>query len=203
MAEHQNTEKSFNLRATLNEVYDWAESLILALAVVVVVLTFTVRISRVDGSSMLPTLVDNEYMLISSLFYTPDYGDIVVLHAKNLYDENGEAKPIVKRIIGLPGDVIEIDFDEGVVYRNSEALSLQEIDGVLYEDGYTIKDYTHYQNQMDGPVTVPEGCVFVLGDNRNNSRDSRDRAIGNVDMHYIMGKVILRILPFDKLGSVS
>lgn len=186
-----------------NELFEWLELLIIALISVVVVLTFTMRMTVVDGPSMLPTLVDREYLVISNLFYQPAYNDIVILQANNLINERGEyGKPIVKRVIGLEGDVIEIDFDNGIVYRNGTALELEERDNIIFEDGHMINDYTRLKGDMNGAVTVPEGCIFVMGDNRNISKDSRSSDVGIIDNHYIVGKAYFRILPFNKIGSV-
>lgn len=186
------------------ELMDWFDTVVGSVLAIIVIFTFFTRLSAVDGSSMLPTLHDGERMLVTDFFYTPQHNDVVVLWAENLYNENtgsmGEA--IVKRIIGLPGDIIEINFREGVVYRNGEALPLEIKDDILYEDGHAINDVTLSRIDMNGPVTVPEGCIFVMGDNRNGSSDSRDNRIGLVDMHNIVGRVYLRIFPFDVFGGV-
>ncbi len=186
------------------ELMDWFDTVVGSVLAIIVIFTFFTRLSAVDGSSMLPTLHDGERMLVTDFFYTPQHNDVVVLWAENLYNENtgsmGEA--IVKRIIGLPGDIIEINFREGIVYRNGEALPLEIKDDILYEDGHAINDVTLSRIDMNGPVTVPEGCIFVMGDNRNGSSDSRDNRIGLVDMHNIVGRVYLRIFPFDVFGGV-
>lgn len=186
------------------ELMDWFDTVVGSVLAIIVIFTFFTRLSAVDGSSMLPTLHDGERMLVTDFFYTPQHNDVVVLWAENLYNENtgsmGEA--IVKRIIGLPGDTVEVNFREGVVYRNGEALPLEIKDDILYEDGHAINDVTLSRIDMNGPVTVPEGCIFVMGDNRNGSSDSRDNRIGLVDMHNIVGRVYLRIFPFDVFGGV-
>ena len=153
---------------------------------------------------MLPTLHDKERLLVTDMFYKPQHNDIVVLWAENLPSEdgNGTGKAIVKRVIGVGGDKISIDFSKGVVYRNGEALPQEVSDGILYEDGHAINDYTRTPIDFSGEITVPEGHIFVLGDNRNGSSDSRDDRIGIVDENYIIGKVYLRVMPFDKFGGV-
>lgn len=188
----------------LNEAFDWVESILIAVIAIILIFTFLVRVTSVDGSSMNPTLVDQERLLVTDLFYSPQYNDIVILQANGLINENGEyGKPIVKRVIGLPGDTINIDFDNGIVYRNGEALKLETIDGLLYEDGHTINDYTHNRLDFTGEVTVPAGCIFVLGDNRNWSTDSRSGLVGMVDENYIIGKAFFRITPFNKFGTIN
>lgn len=185
------------------ELFDWLESVLVALTAVVVALTFTARITVVDGDSMLPTLIDKQYLVISNLFFTPAHNDIIVLQANNIPNENDElGKPIVKRIIGVEGDVIDIDFEKGVVYRNGTALELEEKGSLIYEDGHMINNYTFVRESFDKAVTVPEGCVFVMGDNRGNSLDSRSSIVGMVDTHYVVGKVFWRIFPVNKFGSV-
>ncbi len=199
--EKKEPEKKGNLAA---EIFDWFDTILCSVIAVIVIFTFFTRLSSVDGSSMNPTLEDKERLLISSVGYTPKHNDIVVVWAENLInDEGGLGKAVVKRVVGIGGDKIRIDFDEGIVYRNDEALPLEVKDGFLYEDGHTINDYTRRPLDYEGEVTVPEGYVFVLGDNRNNSRDSRDNAIGLVDERLIAGRVYLRVAPFDKFGGVN
>ena len=149
----------FNRRYKRNkDALEWLESVALAVVAVALVFTFGVRMIRVDGESMLPTLQDGERLLISSLPYEPSYGDIIII---DQYTEYGE--PLVKRVIGIGGDTIDIDFQAGVVYRNGEPL----------DEPYTAEP-TYLQESVTFPVTVPQGCLFVMGDNRNHSTDSRD-----------------------------
>ncbi len=190
------------------EAYDWLDTILGSVIAVIVIFTFFTRLSSVDGGSMNPTLEDQERLFITDMCYTPAHNDIVVLWAENLLNDSGTGfgKPVVKRVVGIGGDKIRIDFESGTVYRNGEALEIEVEDGLLYEDGHTILDYTRrpldYPEMFGEEVTVPEGYVFVLGDNRNNSRDSRDAAIGLVDERLIAGKVYLRVTPFDKFGGV-
>lgn len=185
------------------EVFSWFDSVIHTLIIAILVFTFLSRAATVDGDSMLPTLEDRQLLMTESLFYEPDYNDIVVVWAEGIPGENGNyGKPIVKRVIGLAGDQISIDYLQGYVYRNGEQLPLTVKDNTLYEDGHTINTYTNYEEGLGGEFTVPEGCVFVMGDNRNNSTDSRSKMVGYVDKRNIMGKVYLRIWPIDKFGGL-
>ena len=168
------------------EVYDWFQCIVTALLLCVLVFVFLFRVVGVLGSSMVPTLHEGDKIITSNLFYTPEYGDIVVLR-KDSFDDD----PIVKRVIATEGQTVDIDFDAGIVY----------VDGVALEENY-IAEPTQRALDFSGPVTVPEGCVFVMGDNRNGSTDSRDDRIGCVDTRYIMGKVLFRILPVSGFGSV-
>lgn len=216
MSEKQNnlTENNNEIQADVGEVktkasfmsetFDWVESIIIAVIAIILIFTFLVRVTSVDGSSMYPTLVDQERLLVTDLFYSPSYNDIVILQANGLVNDKGEyGKPIVKRVIGLPGDKINIDFSNGIVYRNGEALETEVIDGLIYEDGHTINEYTYNSIDFAGEVTVPAGCIFVMGDNRNRSTDSRSRLVGMVDENYIIGKAFLRITPFSKFGTIN
>ena len=157
--------------------------------------TLLVGVITVDGDSMLPTLQNKNMLLVTDVGYTPQYEDIVIVYAPNLYSKqtNEYGKTIVKRVIGLPGDKIRIDFGKGIVYRNGEAL----------DEPYTNTLTTVQQNFPNNKeVIVPENRIFVLGDNRNNSKDSRSYDIGMIDVRYVIGKSLFRVWPFDKLGAV-
>ena len=166
----------FNRRYKRNkDALEWLEAVALAVVAVALVFTFGVRMIRVDGESMLPSLQDGERLLISSLPYEPAYGDIIII---DQYTEYGE--PLVKRVIGIGGDTIDIDFQAGVVYRNGEPL----------DEPYTAEP-TYLQESVTFPVTVPQGCLFVMGDNRNHSTDSRDTRVGFIDVRDVLGRVLL------------
>ena len=153
---------------------EWVDSVVMAVVFVALVFTFVVRAVRVDGRSMNPTLQDQQLLFISSLPDEPEYGDVVVVDA---YTRHGQT--LSKRVIGKAGDVIDIDFAAGIVYRIGEALS----------EPYT-GEPTYLKFDTQFPITVPQGSVFVMGDNRNNSRDSRLGEIGCVDLHNILGKTL-------------
>ncbi|MBR0040417.1 MAG: signal peptidase I [Oscillospiraceae bacterium] len=170
------------------ETYDWIQSLISALLICVLVFVFVLRIMDVNGSSMFPTLSNGNKVLVSDLFYEPKRGDIVIFK-KDSYDEN---KALVKRVIAVEGDTVNIDFERGIVYVNGEAAEEDYID-VL----------TTTKIDFIGPQTVPENCLFVMGDNRNASTDSRDKRIGMVDKRLVVGKVLMVIYPFSSFGSVE
>ena len=169
------------------ETYEWIHSLIIALVVCVIAFVFFVRIIDVSGASMNPTLNNGDKMLVSNLFYKPKAGDIVVFK-KDSYDPE---KALVKRVIATEGQEINMDFSKGIVY----------VDGVPIEEDY-IAELTTTKLDFIGPKTVPENCVFVLGDNRNKSTDSRNSAIGMVDKRLIIGKVYWVIFPLSEFGWV-
>ncbi|MBR3474659.1 MAG: signal peptidase I [Oscillospiraceae bacterium] len=171
------------------ELYDWIQSLMVALIFCVILFSFVLRLINVSGPSMNPTLYDGNKMLVSDLFYKPKAGDIVVF--KNV-GENKEEKALVKRVVATEGQEVNIDFEHGLVY----------VDGQPLEEDYVAEPI---RNKLDfiGPKTVPEGCVFVLGDNRNSSRDSRASSIGMVDERLIIGKVYAVVYPLDAIKWVK
>ena len=162
----------------LKAAYELADIFVTALCLLTLILTFACRTSRVEGASMLPTLRDRQILLVSVYEGQLRRGDVAVVSG----DGSGLGKPIVKRVIGLPGDVIDIDFGAGVVYRNGEPL----------DEPYTAAP-TNREEGMRFPLTVEPGRCFLLGDNRNNSTDSRSPRVGQVDRRDIM-RVIFPIL---------
>jgi signal peptidase I len=159
---------------------------ILILFMLVYILCF--RVVIVVGDSMFDTLVDGDYLvLISNVFYTdPQYGDIIVASKDSF--RNGEC--IVKRVIATEGQVVDIDFKTGVV----------TVDGVQLEEDYLFSETKLYEG-VSFPVTVSEGCLFVMGDNRMDSKDSRSTEIGLIDMREVLGKAVFLLFPGDDHGE--
>lgn len=180
-----------------NEIFDGIEVLVHAILAVVLCFSFLFRIATIDGPSMEDTLYNGERVIVSNLFYTPKVGDIVIISRNtenSVYTMNDTNTPIIKRIIATEGQTVDIDFEQGIVY----------VDGVALDEPFT-KTPTNVKYEVEFPVIVDEGCVFVLGDNRNNSLDSRSSRIGEygmIDTRYILGKAIFRVLPFDKMGEI-
>lgn len=174
--------------ASRRNIYDWIQCLSSALIVCVLLFIFFFRVIDVVGTSMYPTLTNQDKMLVSDVFYTPKVGDIVVFK-KDSYDPD---KALVKRVIATEGQEINIDFDKGIVY----------VDGVAIEEDY-INELTTTKLDFIGPQTVPTGCVFVMGDNRNMSTDSRKTEIGMVDNRLIIGKVYCVLFPLSSFGMVK
>ena len=168
------------------DAFDWVQCVVTALLTCILLFIFVGRTVGVVGPSMESTLFEGDRLIISNLFYTPKQGDIVILRKDTFKDE-----AIVKRVIAVGGQTVNIDFDEGVVYVDGRAL----VEDYINEPTYRPLDF-------DDEITVPEGSVFVLGDNRNRSNDSRDERIGCVDVRYIIGKAIWRITPFSSFGSL-
>ena len=162
--------------------------LILVLFMLVYILCF--RVVIVVGDSMFDTLVDGDYLvLISNIFYKePQYGDIIVASKDSF--RAGEC--IVKRVIATEGQVVDIDFETGIV----------KVDGVQLQEDYIYTETKLYEG-ISFPLTVSEGCIFVLGDNRMDSKDSRSPEIGLIDKREILGKAIFLLLPGDDGGNVT
>lgn len=176
------------------EIFEWLEIIVVAIAVVIILFTLVFKIITISGDSMLNTLHDGEKILISNLFYEPERGDIVVIsrNTDNSTKLTSQETCIIKRIIATEGQVVDINFKTGIV----------SVDGVDLSEDYTFTK-TNVKGDVEFPVIVPEGHVFVLGDNRNNSSDSRFSTLGDngmVDERNILGRAVVRILPFDKFG---
>jgi signal peptidase I len=185
--EKQKTEKPEQEKNSLLSAYEWLESIVSAIVICILIFLFVVRVVSVDGGSMTPTLLNGEKVIISRLYNEPRQGDIVVFTKKSFGDES-----LVKRVIATEGQTIDIDFDRGIV----------TVDGVQLDEPY-IAELTHRALDMHTPLTVDEGCIFVMGDNRNESTDSRSNRIGQVDKRCVLGKVLLRVWPLNKAGRVD
>ena len=185
------TKKSSAGFKAAREIYDWIEIFVITISAVLLIFTFVIRIAFVDGPSMNHTLHDREVLCVSNLFYTPERGDIVVFQSPDSGIDGG----IVKRVIATEGQEVDIDFESWTVYVDGEALDEPYVN---YMDGYDMRSY-----DVKFPITVPDGQVFVLGDNRNYSNDSRGSQIGCVDTRFIFGRVLFRITPFSRFGKVN
>ncbi len=174
-------------RQLRSSLYDWIQSLLFALILCIFLFVFAFKIIDVNGSSMVPTLRNGDKLLVSNLFYTPEAGDVVVFKTDS-YDPD---KALVKRVIATEGQEVSIDFDNGIIY----------IDGIPIEE-YYINETTTTKLDFIGPKTVPEGCLFVLGDNRNASTDSRKKEIGMVDTRMLLGKAYYVLFPLSDFGKI-
>ena len=169
--------------------YDWLEALITALIIVSFLFSFVFRVINVSGPSMLPNFHSGDRVLLESGFYNPKQGDVVVItHTRRL------SEPIIKRVIATGGQTVDIDFKKGVVSVDGKQLD----ESIYIENGITTQpsDYKF-------PVTVPKGCIFVLGDNREVSDDSRSKDVGMVDKRYVLGKAKFIIFPTTRFGAVK
>lgn len=178
------TVKSDNSKKT-KEIIEWLESIVIAIVAVVIIFSFFFRVVGIKGDSMQDTLYEGDRIIITNMFYTPKCGDIVVIsrNYKNEYStEATSSDPIIKRVIATEGMVVDIDFESGTVY----------VDGIALEENY-IKSPTFDERDMQFPLRVGENQIFVLGDNRAESLDSRDKRIGLVDERYVLGKALFRV----------
>lgn len=162
-------------------VYDLVSIIMSSFIIIAVVFTFAFRLVGVQGSSMTDTLQDSDWLLtVNKESY--ERGDIVVITEPNFFDE-----PLIKRVIAKGGETVNIDFSTSTVY----------VDGVALKEPYTREDYILPKlDDIEFPYTVPEGHLFCMGDNRNGSTDSRSNLIGPLDERYVLGKAVVRILPF-------
>ncbi len=161
-------------------VYDAVSIFASAIVTIMVVFTFVFRFVGVIGPSMEPTLWENDWLAVSAHTNCPESGDIVIITQPNAFDE-----PIVKRVIATAGQTVNIE--NGHVF----------IDGLQIKETYISSEIITERENLDNyPVTVPEGYVFVLGDNRPHSTDSRSSLIGLIRDSYIIGKVVFRLMPF-------
>ena len=169
-------------KQTKQAAYEWVQTLVCSVLAIVVLFTFVVRVIRVDGESMRETLQDQDMLLVWNGHLCGAYqaGDIVVLSKASF--RNGA--PIVKRVIATEGQTVDIEFDVGVVY----------VDGAALEEDY-IREPTWTPEGISFPITVPEGQIFVLGDNRNDSSDSRHSDLGTIDTRMVIGKAVFLLLP--------
>ena len=181
------------------DLFEWVQALVCSVLAVVLVFTFGIRLIGVDGHSMLPTLQHGDRLLVLNSMWDHDYeyGDIVVLRKDSFMNE-----PIVKRVIATEGQTVDIDFMNGLVYVDGEALEEDYINEPTFVDEGTVF-----------PLTVPEGSIFVLGDNRNHSGDSRDKNLGTIDTRYVIGKAVILAFPgpdsesekreFNRIGLIG
>ena len=175
------------------ELFYWLQTLVTAIVCIVLVFTFLGRITRVVGHSMDDTLADGELLAVWSLGYEPEQGDIVVLNKTTADFLEGEA--IVKRVIALEGQTVDIDYDAGTV----------AVDGQVLDEPYILEEmlWPSSSHMQETHFEVPEDSIFVMGDNRNNSSDSRTDMVGNIKRENIIGKAWLRIWPVSDFGVLQ
>lgn len=181
------------MKKKTNELYDWLKAIIIAALIALAVRTFLFSPIIVDGPSMQPTLYDRDQMIVNKFIYKfkdPERFDIIIFHAS-------EQKDFIKRVIGLPGEHVKVI--DNVLYVNNEKVDEPFLEGSL-ADGFYTNDFT--LEMLPGNYeTIPEGYILVLGDNRNNSTDSR--SIGLIDMNEIVGKATVIYWPFNRIQLMA
>ena len=176
------------------ELFEWVEIFSGAFLIVILLFTFIVRLVTVEGPSMQETLHARDNLVISHLFYKPKQNDIVVIQLPN----TAFTVPIIKRVIATEGQQIDFDFENWTVYVDGVALDEPYVNYMFGQPMYSSGiDYASL------PITVEPGKIFVMGDNRNHSSDSRNAQIGQVDVNNVVGRVIFRLFPLDKFGVVK
>ena len=166
------------------EILEWIVTILAAFAIAMLIKSFIFTIALLDGESMMPTLNNGDRLVVWRLGYQPQRGDIIVL-------QQAGKKPYIKRIIAVEGDTVDIDFN----------LHTVKVNGEILDENYILEPIAR-SGDMIFPLTVDKDCVFVLGDNRNNSTDSRFSSVGQVMDEDIMGKATIRLFPFTDFGSV-
>lgn len=171
------------------EMIEWAKTILYPI-IIALIITIFIRPTIVKEFSMYPTLQENNYLILNKVVYMigePKFQDIIVFKS-SLETDNGKKKNLIKRVIGVPGDTLEIK--NGIVYRNGKALKEPYVNG-----GYTPENLA--------PTVIPKGKLFLMGDNRPNSIDSRDERVGLVNIDSVVGKAFLRLFPFNEIGLVK
>ena len=174
------------------ELFEWLQMVMVCVLGAVIAFNLVVRLSVVDGQSMDPTLEHGELMLVWSLGYTPKQGDIVIINKTTANFLHEQA--IVKRVIAVGGQTVDIDYEKSRVYVDGKRVKEDYILEEMYLPGNPYMRETHFE--------VPEGEVFVLGDNRNGSTDSRDERLGTIDEGYILGRAVAAVWPMNKIGLI-
>lgn len=199
----EETEKNKKRAERNKEVFEWLDIIVTSMIAVVIIFTFLFRLVTIVGDSMQNSFYGGEKIVITNLFYEPEYGDVVVISRNahnNALENKSFAEPIIKRVIATGGQYVNIDFDTGVVYVGNDMSTMEAL-----SEPYT-KAPTYTRADVEFPVYVPEGYVFVLGDNRNDSKDSRFKEIGEdglVNVKYILGKAVFRVFPFTRAGVIE
>lgn len=184
-----NGRKTWKLSITASVLLDWVEELVVAAVLIALVFTFCFRVITVSGTSMVPNYDNKDRLLVVNSFSPPKQGDVVVI--VNVLED-----PIIKRVIATEGQTVNFDYGAGTVLVDG-----QPVDETAFglENGINEYPYTSFE-LLEFPQTVPKGCIFVLGDNRAVSEDSRYKIVGMVDRRDVLGKAVFHLFPFNRIG---
>ena len=183
----EKTEKEEIAKTALSSFFHWMSGIVAVLFVIFLVVMLFFRPVTVSGPSMEPTLHDGDRLFVYSFMYEPEIGDVIVARSPD-----GADMPVIKRVIAKEGQVVEVDYENGTV----------TVDGVVMEENYISGMSKVPQNEIEYPYTVPEDRIFVMGDYRDESRDSRHKTFGCIDENTVAGKAVFRFYPFSSMTEV-
>lgn len=183
----EKTEKEEIAKTALSSFFHWMSGIVAVLFVIFLVVMLFFRPVTVSGPSMEPTLHDGDRLFVYSFMYEPENGDVIVARSPD-----GADMPVIKRVIAKEGQVVEVDYENGTV----------TVDGVVLEENYISGMSKVPQNEIEYPYTVPADRIFVMGDYRDESRDSRHKTFGCIDENTVAGKAVFRFYPFSSMTEV-
>ena len=173
----------------VDNIYEIASVAVSSVLAIALIFTFLFRLVGVDGTSMVPTLSHNDWLITATANKSFEYKDIVIVVQPGVLNE-----PLVKRVIATEGQWVDVDYENGKLYVGDSKYEMVELSENYIAEPATDRPYS---DMNDYPIQVPENCLFVMGDNRNNSTDSRSSMVGFIDERYVLGKAVCRVISGD------